>query len=953
MILAILQAGQLPNMEKASHAHDNLKLASEQLPVIAVKSASADSVTFSFDFSGQDQTALRDWVNSELHPDSTGRVNLGALEYDTSTVYASRVPLHPAPPQADLYAAVTLANGKLQFVLDKPQIDATKLPAVQAYVAAFFIGLAIGAVFYIGCTAALPGAVAICNVVGGAAMGFATAAFGAILSGQAQLGSWFYDGIAGAIAGALTSLGSVGLEFVFLDGALVRGWLSAAKGIIVDTFNSVVNWWNIAAWPAVVTFITVAIPSVAANICTWIARVLHLGSAKLPPNKVTLLPLGDSITYGYGSTSGDGYRAQLWKLMNDEGETPTFVGSQSSGQMSQPNHEGYPGWRIDQISGITSAALSKYHPTVVTLHAGTNDMNQNYDVAGAPARFDALVGKILTEDPGVTVIASILVPSQDPAVEARIEEFNRQIVDLMDVRIAEGQKIWVAGMGEIDPAADLSDALHPNDNGYLKMAASFNDGIYAAAVQGWLVPPLAGTPGNGGGAGQPAGCSTGSGGWSASGQVAGGVGQPASKVRFADYNGDGKADYWVFNDDGSVQVWLNNGSPNSWTSLGQVAGGVGQPASKVRFADYNGDGKADYWVLNDDGSAQVWLNNGSPNSWTSLGQVAGGIGRSSSGVLLADFNGDGRADYLYVNADSSVEVWINTGIGGWSAQGKLAGGVGQPGARVRFADMNCDKRADYVVVTKSGSLWVWLNTTSGWQALGLYAAGVGRPDSEVQLADYNGDGRADYFGMSRTGAVSAWINVGGGDTSPPGWVAQSQAAAGVGQPGSKIRLADYDGDGFDDYWVLNDDGTVDLWTNAGTPNWTSLGRVAGGIGRTSGGVVLADLNADNRADYLYINSDGSVEAWLNTGTGGWSAQGKIAGGVGQPGSKVRIADYDGDGKADYWVLNDDGSADVWLYGGGTTWTSLGRVAGGIGRTSGGVVLADLNADNRADYLYIN
>ncbi|MFE2070002.1 FG-GAP repeat domain-containing protein [Streptomyces sp. NPDC059467] len=214
-------------------------------------------------------------------------------------------------------------------------------------------------------------------------------------------------------------------------------------------------------------------------------------------------------------------------------------------------------------------------------------------------------------------------------------------------------------MGTVDQAHDLADDLHPNDAGYVEMAENFIGGVVFAAAQHWLVPPVAGSPGDNG-AGVPApGCQTGTNGWSAIGQIASGVGEPASRIRFADYNGDGRDDYWVLHDDGSVDVWLNTGTSN-WTALGQVAPGMGQPAGKVRFADFNGDGKADYLVLNDNGSVDVWLNTGT-TVWTSLGQMASGVGQPASRIRFADYNGDGKTDYLVIYDNGSVDAWLNTG----------------------------------------------------------------------------------------------------------------------------------------------------------------------------------------------------------------------------------------------------------------------------------------------------
>lgn len=85
-----------------------------------------------------------------------------------------------------------------------------------------------------------------------------------------------------------------------------------------------------------------------------------------------ILPLGDSITYGSGSTSGNGYRLELQNLL--VGNTVQYVGSQHSGSMANNSNEGHPGAVITQIAKFAKLGLNQL-PNVVLLMAGTNDMN--------------------------------------------------------------------------------------------------------------------------------------------------------------------------------------------------------------------------------------------------------------------------------------------------------------------------------------------------------------------------------------------------------------------------------------------------------------------------------------------------------------------------------------------------------------------------------------------------
>ncbi|MFJ8859622.1 hypothetical protein ACIRD8_14430, partial [Streptomyces sp. NPDC102451] len=156
--------------------------------------------------------------------------------------------------------------------------------------------------------------------------------------------------------------------------------------------------------------------------------------------------------------------------------------------------------------------------------------------------------------------------------------------------------------------------------------------------------------------------------------------------RFADINGDGRADYLNVNDDSSVQAWLNGG-PNPkeptgsssnwlWYPQGTIASGVGATGTRVRFAPLYGTRSADYVLLgsgdgvNYDSSAQVWQNGG-PNPkepagsdwlWHPGGTVASGVGVDGARIQFADLNNDGRADYLDVDPQNgATRAWINYG----------------------------------------------------------------------------------------------------------------------------------------------------------------------------------------------------------------------------------------------------------------------------------------------------
>ncbi|MGW2237214.1 GDSL-type esterase/lipase family protein, partial [Streptomyces sp. NPDC001759] len=206
------------------------------------------------------------------------------------------------------------------------------------------------------------------------------------------------------------------------------------------------------------------------------------------PAALRLLPLGDSITWGVGSPSGNSYRGFLWNQLTAEGHALDFVGSGRNGTMSDPDNEGHSGWRIDQIAGIADSVLARYRPNVVTLEIGTNDLNGNYQVPTAPDRLRALIDQIVRDAPDATVLVGTVIVSTSGTEEANRPAFNAKLPGIVQAEQAAGKHVRLVDMSALT-SADLSDSLHPNDNGFRKMADAFNAGVQAADAAGWIKPP--------------------------------------------------------------------------------------------------------------------------------------------------------------------------------------------------------------------------------------------------------------------------------------------------------------------------------------------------------------------------------------------------------------------------------------------------------------------------------
>ncbi|WP_449476119.1 FG-GAP-like repeat-containing protein [Streptomyces abikoensis] len=499
------------------------------------------------------------------------------------------------------------------------------------------------------------------------------------------------------------------------------------------------------------------------------ARTAVAKNWKVP--RLAVMPLGDSITRGVGSSNGSGYRAGLWNQLAPHANKLDLVGSENHGALPDADHEGHSGWKISGIAANIDQWLPAAAPNVVLLHIGTNDLHDDYHPETAPRRLGELVDKITSQAPDVTVLVSSLVPSADAATQERIEQFNAVLPQLVSERRGKGRHVGYVDMGAVT-TNDLADDLHPKDSGYVKMADAFSNGIARAAEDGWIQQRVEIKPAPA----RPA--------------------PPPGDYR-VDIDGDGKADYLAVQDNGSVRAWINNGGTGhgSWTERGTFASGVGEPGRKVRFADIDGDGKADYLVLQDDGTVQAWINNGGNDrgGWIKRGTFATGVGEPGSRVRFADINADGRADYLVVGKYGVVRAWLNnggTGQGSWIERGTFATGAGEPEDRIRFADINGDGKADYLAVQDDSSVRAWVNNGSdghgSWSEYDGFATGVGSSGNKVRFADIDGDGKADYLVLQDDGVIQAWINdIGAGRGT---WTERGTFATGVGEPAHKIRI---------------------------------------------------------------------------------------------------------------------------------------------------------------------
>ncbi|GID90679.1 ricin-type beta-trefoil lectin domain protein [Amorphoplanes digitatis] len=228
---------------------------------------------------------------------------------------------------------------------------------------------------------------------------------------------------------------------------------------------------------------------------TLVGVVTQTGVAVAESNGgVRVMPLGDSITEG--TQVPGGYRTGLWQRLSGAGYRVDFVGTQFNGPaaIGDHDHEGHPGWRIDQIDTNITGWLRTADPRTVLLHIGTNDVLQNYNVSSAPSRLSAVVDHITAAAPAADVFVATIIPLSSAGQEAAVRTFNSALPGIVQSKVAAGKRVHLVDMHAALTTADLIDGIHPTAGGYDKMAAAW----YAAvrSVPG-SVGEATGTPASG------------------------------------------------------------------------------------------------------------------------------------------------------------------------------------------------------------------------------------------------------------------------------------------------------------------------------------------------------------------------------------------------------------------------------------------------------------------------
>ena len=198
-----------------------------------------------------------------------------------------------------------------------------------------------------------------------------------------------------------------------------------------------------------------------------------------------ILPLGDSITHGFGSTDDAGYRSSLFKLVVAANQNVTFIGSLTNGpgtvssKTFPSHHEGHDGISVSGITGwVPPAKAFTATPHIVLLHIGTNDMTSNADPTTTANQLDTLVSNLVKAAPDALIVVAKIIPLF--YASSTYTTYAAKIPDIVSAHAAKNEHVVMADMSSF-PSTDFGNGVHPSDQGYAYMA-----NIWYQTIKGYL-----------------------------------------------------------------------------------------------------------------------------------------------------------------------------------------------------------------------------------------------------------------------------------------------------------------------------------------------------------------------------------------------------------------------------------------------------------------------------------
>ena len=316
--------------------------------------------------------------------------------------------------------------------------------------------------------------------------------------------------------------------------------------------------------------------------------------------------------------------------------------------------------------------------------------------------------------------------------------------------------------------------------------------------------------------------------------------------------------------------------------------------SGAAMFDMDNDGDLDVFLVQYQGQSRLFRNDlsGGKLSFTDVTEKSGIVSRGGGmGVAAGDFNNDGCVD-LYLTNRGPNQLFRNNCDGTFtdvSAQSRTAGADSKWSVSAAFLDYDRD----------------------GW--LDLFVGNYLNWSEAASTPCFGPSGRPDYCSPNTYQPQQSRLYHNNHD----GTFTDVTAAAGLAVdfgPALGVTTADFNGDGWIDFYVANDGQPNQLWINQHDGTFKNVGLLSGtalsahGKAKAGMGVDAGDIDNDGDEDLLVTDLTGEGnDLYVNNGSGLFEEQ-SARSGLG-PASRAYTGfgaawfDIDNDGWLDTLIVN--------------------------------------------------
>ncbi|PWG80605.1 MBG domain-containing protein [Pararcticibacter amylolyticus] len=437
------------------------------------------------------------------------------------------------------------------------------------------------------------------------------------------------------------------------------------------------------------------------------------------------------------------------------------------------------------------------------------------------------------------------------------------------------------------------------------------------------------------------------------------VGDKPSRVAIADADGDGFPELAVTSaGTNTVSVLRNTSSANTLSFDPAVAFATGTSPEFVAFGDINGDSKPDMVVVNmADNTVSVFSNTADQGSITSSSFATKqdyGIGKGANSLVIADLNGDGRAELSVVNGtEGTISILKNMPV---PVVTDFLPKSGPSASTVIISGKNFNVNPANNIVYFGASQAVVQSASSTSLTVQVPAGATYMPvsvlDAESGLSGFS----SDKFVLTNPGVADPELKI-SSFNAPVNVPTQNQP--------SVVAMSDLDADGKTDMVVVNtQSNSVTVYHNESadgsitSTSFPAAKSVTLAVGDAPKSIVVGDVDGDGKPDVVVSNyASRTFSVLRNTSaSGSLSFESQVSVNTASGSNMITMNDMNGDGKPDVITAN-AGSSTVSVFRNISTASKVAFDAAktdyAVGGTPWWVTTGDLNGDGKPEVVTAN